>query len=47
LSRRLSLLDKAGALEREKRGTFAYLRLKLGALERTVRIFADEPFATA
>lgn len=41
VSHHLKQLVEAGLLEREKRGTFAYYRLKSGALERIGGLFAD------
>ena len=45
VSHHLKQLVAAGLLEREKRGTFAYYRLKSGALERIGGLLA-EPAAT-
>ena len=44
VSHHLKQLVQAGLLEREKRGTFAYYRLKPGALER-IRGLLAEPAA--
>jgi ArsR family transcriptional regulator, arsenate/arsenite/antimonite-responsive transcriptional repressor len=44
VSHHLKQLVHAGLLEREKRGTFAYYRLKPGALER-IRGLLGEPAA--
>jgi ArsR family transcriptional regulator len=40
VSHHLKHLVRAGLLEREKRGTFAYYRLKPGVLERIGRLLA-------
>lgn len=41
VSHHLKQLVEAGLLEREKRGTFAYYRLKPGALERVSGLLAE------
>ena len=41
VSHHLKQLVEAGLLEREKRGTFAYYRLKPGALERISDLLAE------
>jgi ArsR family transcriptional regulator len=41
VSHHLKQLVDAGLLEREKRGTFAYYRLKPGALERVSDLLAE------
>lgn len=46
VSHHLKQLVAAGLLDREKRGTFAYYRLKPGALDRIGALFA-EPVHTA
>lgn len=46
VSHHLKQLVEAGLLEREKRGTFAYYRLKPGALER-IGALLSEPSALA
>jgi ArsR family transcriptional regulator, arsenate/arsenite/antimonite-responsive transcriptional repressor len=43
VSHHLKQLVQAGLLEREKRGTFAYYRLKPGALERIRGLLAESP----
>jgi ArsR family transcriptional regulator, arsenate/arsenite/antimonite-responsive transcriptional repressor len=45
VSHHLKLLVEAGLLEREKQGTFAYYRLKPGALEQ-IRALLAVPLAT-
>jgi ArsR family transcriptional regulator len=48
VSHHLKQLVEAGLLEREKRGTFAYYRLKPGALDRVAGLLAETPvFAAA
>jgi ArsR family transcriptional regulator len=47
VSHHLKQLVEAGLLEREKRGTYAYYRLKPGALERIGGILAEPVAATA
>lgn len=41
VSHHLKQLVEAGLLEREKRGTYAYYRLKLGALDRIGALLAE------
>jgi ArsR family transcriptional regulator len=41
VSHHLKQLVEAGLLEREKRGTYAYYRLKPGALERIGGLLAE------
>ncbi len=43
VSHHLKQLVEAGLLDREKRGTFAYYRLKPGALERIGSLLAQPP----
>jgi ArsR family transcriptional regulator len=46
VSHHLKQLVAAGLLEREKRGTFAYYRLKPGALERVSGLLAEPSLST-
>ena len=47
VSHHLKLLVEAGLLEREKRGTFAFYRLKPGALDRVGALLAEAPVVSA
>jgi ArsR family transcriptional regulator, arsenate/arsenite/antimonite-responsive transcriptional repressor len=47
VSHHLKLLVDAGLLEREKRGTYAYYRLKPGVLERVGALVSGSPLLTA
>jgi ArsR family transcriptional regulator len=47
VSHHLKQLVEAGLLEREKRGTFAYYRLKPGVLDRVGDLLAEKPAAVA
>jgi ArsR family transcriptional regulator len=47
VSHHLKQLTEAGLLEREKRGTFAYYRLKPGMLDRIGDLLAEKPAAVA
>jgi ArsR family transcriptional regulator len=47
VSHHLKLLVDAGLLEREKRGTFAYYRVKPGVLERVGSLLAEPGLRTA
>ena len=47
VSHHLKHLVEAGLLEREKRGTYAYYRLKPGVLERVGSLVAGPPLLTA
>jgi ArsR family transcriptional regulator len=47
VSHHLKQLVDAGLLDREKRGTYAYYRLKTGALDRVSRLLTDPVAATA
>lgn len=47
VSHHLKHLVRAGLLEREKRGTFAYYRLKPGVLERIGRLLAPSSLVEA
>ena len=47
VSHHLKQLVEAGLLEREKRGTYAYYRLKPGALERVRTVLAEPALSLA
>ena len=47
VSHHLKQLVEAGLLEREKRGTYAYYRLKAGALERIGGLLSEPVVATS
>jgi len=47
VSHHLKQLVEAGLLEREKRGTYAFYRLRPGMLERVGGLLADRAVATA
>ena len=47
VSHHLKQLVDAGLLEREKRGTYAFYRLRPGTLERIGGLLAEFPVATA
>ena len=47
VSHHLKQLVGAGLLEREKRGTFAYYRLKEGALDRVASLLTESPALAA
>jgi ArsR family transcriptional regulator len=47
VSHHLRQLVEAGLLEREKRGTFAYYRLKPGVLDRIGDLIAETPVVAA
>lgn len=47
VSHHLKQLVEAGLLERERRGTYAYYRLKPGALERIGALLAEPALRTA
>ena len=47
VSHHLKQLVEAGLLEREKRGTYAYYRLRAGTLERVRGLLAEPAVATA
>ena len=47
VSHHLKMLVDAGLLEREKRGTYAYYRLKPGSLDRIGGLLAEPVVATA
>lgn len=47
VSHHVKQLVDAGLLEREKRGTYAYYRLKPGALERVASLLSDSALRTA
>jgi ArsR family transcriptional regulator len=47
VSHHLKQLVEAGILEREKRGTFAYYRLKPGVLEKIGGLLAEPSLAVA
>ncbi len=46
VSHHLRQLTEAGLLERDRRGSFAYFRLRDGALARIAALLADPPFAS-
>ena len=47
VSHHLKQLVEAGLLERERRGTYAFYRLRPGMLERVCELLADRAVATA
>ena len=47
VSHHLKQLVEAGLLDREKRGTYAFYRLRPGMLERVGGLLAEPAFATA